>query len=290
MSTIWADLMGCQVRYYGSKYRTRVIEVGTGEPLILLHGLGGHAEAYSRNMVRLGQHFHAMAIDLLWHGFSSKPAFTNENIPTYAEQLIDFMDVQGIERAHIEGDTLGGRIAIWMALKHPDRVNRLIVNIPGGIGPIPGTAKGETQKKEELEIRRQRSLEIIRNLDREKVRQRLELYMAEPDRVTDELVEVRFKIYSDPKSQESLAQLFGFGAPDKFRIPEKELKNIKAPTLVLWADRCPVMEPSVGERIAHLIPGATFHCIKDAGNWSHWEHPEEHDRVVISFLRGQKLQ
>ncbi len=81
MSTMWVDLMGCQVRYYGSKYRTRVIEVGTGEPLILLHGLGGHAEAYSRNMVRLGQNFHAMAIDLLWHGLSSKPPFTNENIP-----------------------------------------------------------------------------------------------------------------------------------------------------------------------------------------------------------------
>jgi len=290
MSTMWVDLMGCQVRFCGSKYRTRVIEVGTGEPLILIHGLGGHAEAYSRNMVRLGQHFHAMAIDLLWHGLSSKPTFTNENIPTYAEQLIDLMDDQGIERAHIEGDTLGGWIAIWMGLKHPDRVKSLILNIPGGIGPIPGTGEGETQKKEELEIRRQRSLDIIRNLDRKKVRKRLELYMAEPDRVTDELVEVRYKIYSDPNYQECLAKLFGLGATNQFRIPELELKNIKAPTMVLWADRCPVMGPSVGERLASLIPGATFHCIKDAGNWSHWEHPEEHDRVVISFLKGENLQ
>jgi pimeloyl-ACP methyl ester carboxylesterase len=56
VNSIWVDLLGCQVHYVGTRYRTRVIEYGAGEPLILLHGGGGHAEAYSRNVVRLGQH------------------------------------------------------------------------------------------------------------------------------------------------------------------------------------------------------------------------------------------
>src|SRR5688500_12429850 len=62
MSTIWVDLLGAQVRYYGDELRTRVIEAGEGEALVLIHGVGGHAEAYSRNVVRLGQHHRAMAI------------------------------------------------------------------------------------------------------------------------------------------------------------------------------------------------------------------------------------
>ena len=50
MNTIWVDLLGAQVHYVGKKYRTRVIEAGSGEPLLMLHGIGGHAEAYSRNL------------------------------------------------------------------------------------------------------------------------------------------------------------------------------------------------------------------------------------------------
>ena len=47
MTTIWVDLLGSQVHFVGKKYRTRVIEAGAGEPLIMIHGIGGHAEAYS---------------------------------------------------------------------------------------------------------------------------------------------------------------------------------------------------------------------------------------------------
>src|SRR3954466_6778075 len=70
VNSIWVDLLGAQVHYEGTKYRTRVIEYGDGVPLILLHGGGGHAEAYSRNVVRLGGHFRAMAMDMVWHGLS----------------------------------------------------------------------------------------------------------------------------------------------------------------------------------------------------------------------------
>ena len=78
MSSIWVDLMGSQVRYHGKEFKTRVIEAGEGEPLVLIHGVGGHAEAYSRNIVRLGQRFHVMAMDLVWHGFSAKIPYNRQ--------------------------------------------------------------------------------------------------------------------------------------------------------------------------------------------------------------------
>ena len=75
MSSIWVDLMGAEVRYYQGRYKTRVIEAGSGEPLVLIHGVGGHAEAYSRNIMRLSQQYRVMAIDLLWHGYSQRDGF-----------------------------------------------------------------------------------------------------------------------------------------------------------------------------------------------------------------------
>src|SRR5690606_37712574 len=71
--TMYVELFGAQIRIVqGKKYRTRVIEAGEGEPLILIHGVGGQAEAYYRNIMRLAKDFHVCAIDALFHGLSSK--------------------------------------------------------------------------------------------------------------------------------------------------------------------------------------------------------------------------
>ncbi len=108
MTSIWHDLMGAQVRYIGRRHRTRVIEAGSGPALVLLHGVGGHAEAWSRNVVRLGRHFRVLAIDLLWHGYSAKPPYVGgDDIPAYMDQVLDLLDAEGIDRAHRHPERLG---------------------------------------------------------------------------------------------------------------------------------------------------------------------------------------
>src|SRR5438477_12879373 len=101
MNTIWLYLIGAQVRYAGKKFRTRIIEAGSGEPLIMIHGVGGHAEAYSRNIRRLSQYCRPMAIDMCWHGFSSKPPFT-DTMPVDCEQLVDLMQHLGLSKVSTE--------------------------------------------------------------------------------------------------------------------------------------------------------------------------------------------
>ena len=287
MSTIWVDLTGSQVRFYGKRYKTRVIESGEGEALLLIHGVGGHAEAYSRNVIRLGKQYHAMAFDLLWHGYSGKPPYNDRSIPTYAEQIVDLLDAFGIEKAHIEGESLGGWVGLWFALHYPDRLGKLILNTTAGIRFDPGTI--QERPAEGRQLLRQRSMEAINNPTRETIRKRLEWLMASPDRVTDELVEVRYRIYADPESQKALTDVFNnsFGDGDSrtFQIPAQRLKDIKAPTLVLWTDKNPGTGPDVGQYISSLIPGARFACLKDAAHWPQWEQPQAHDEAVLSFLR-----
>jgi pimeloyl-ACP methyl ester carboxylesterase len=115
--------------------------------------------------------------------------------------------------------------------------------------------------------------------------------MADPGRVTDELVEARLKLYSDPEVQASLRSVFqnafaGVGAPRK-TVPEERLGEVRTPTLVLWSEKNPGHGPEVGRYIAERIPGARFASIDDAAHWPQWEQPEVHDAIVSEFLSGR---
>jgi len=283
--TIWTDLLGAEIRYRGNQFRTRTIEAGNGEPLLLLHGIGGHAEAYARNIKRLGEHFHAIAVDFLWHGLSSKPLPVPQRLlPSYAKQLLDLMDSMGIERTNIEGESLGGWVTLYMALNHPDRIKKVILNTNAGVRynreKVKVDVAGGTQAL------RERSLAAVGNPIRETVQKRLEWLVAYPDRLTEEVIDLRYAIYNDPQTQQALTGVFTNtfvdGMPEMFE--ESQLTEIDCPTLVLWADKNPGVGEDGGRRIAELIPGAEYYCVMDAAHWPQWEKPEEHDRVVTEFL------
>jgi 2-hydroxy-6-oxonona-2,4-dienedioate hydrolase len=133
VSTFWLEMLGAEVRYYAAAgVRTRSLEAGSGPPLVLLHGTGGHAESWIRNVVPLGAHFRVYAIDMVGHGLSAKPPL-DYTPRDYAAHLVAFLDAAGIARAHVTGESLGGWVALWLALDHPQRVDRLILNTAAGL-------------------------------------------------------------------------------------------------------------------------------------------------------------
>ena len=114
------------------------IEQGSGQPLILLHGNGEDSSYFVHQISHFSQNYRVIAIDTRGHGQSprgEKP-FT---IKQFAEDLHDFMDEKGIEKAHILGFSDGGNIALTFALKHPEKVEKLILNganlFPSGVKP-----------------------------------------------------------------------------------------------------------------------------------------------------------
>jgi pimeloyl-ACP methyl ester carboxylesterase len=276
--TIWTDLLGSQVRFSGTRYRTRVIECGDGEPLIMLHGGGGHAEAFARNVVRLGRDFRVLAIDMVWHGLSSKPPFPGKALPTYADQVVDLLDTLGLERANIEGEAIGGRVALWMGIHKPDRVRKLILNNTGGVRFKSGTLE---ERVETRGLYQQSASAAIETTTRETVRTRMSRLFVDQSLVTDELVETRYRFYSDPET--NAAQL---AIKMEAEFEEEELARISAPTLVVTSDQNPLRGPDAGQRLANLIPNGRMHLIPGAAIWLQWEKAEEHDRVVAEFLKA----
>lgn len=103
------------------------VESGQGIPFILLHGNGENSTYFERQIEEFSRHYHVYAIDTRGHGKTprgSRP-FT---IRQFAEDLLGFMDDHRIAKAHLLGFSDGGNIAMIFAIKHPDRVNRLILN------------------------------------------------------------------------------------------------------------------------------------------------------------------
>jgi 2-hydroxy-6-oxonona-2,4-dienedioate hydrolase len=211
-------------------------------------------------------------------------------IEAYAKQIVDLLDDLGVEKAAVEGESLGGWVTMWFALHYPERVEKIVLNTTAGIKYDESTVKVDhAGGRDQL---RDRSLAAIRNPNRETIRKRLEWLMASPDRVTEELVELRYALYSRPDTQASLTQVFEHNfspASGPERLPESALANIKVPTLVLWSDKNPGTGPDAGQRIARLIPGSQYYCITDAAHWPQWEQPQQHDEAVLAFLAGKTL-
>ncbi len=103
------------------------IDEGQGEPLILLHGNSENCDYFAGQITEFARHFHVYALDTRGHGRTPRGTapFT---IRQFADDLLGFMDAHGIAKAHILGFSDGGNIAMIFAIKHPERVDRLILD------------------------------------------------------------------------------------------------------------------------------------------------------------------
>ena len=283
--SVWTEMIGIQIRLIqGKNSVTRAFEYGSGDPLILVHGVGGHAETFARNIKNLGKHFRVYAIDARFHGFSSKDHFDPERTAEMqAEAVVDLLDAEGHRWAHGGGESMGSNIAFTMGKNFPDRVGKLILNTGAYFIQFNKTFSVQAGGGNTL---MQLSQDSLINFTREKLRARMEWLVVNPDRITDEILDVRYELYSDPEVMESMKRVYGITVPrsNNVRYTEDDVKTLGPPALVFWTDKNPGAGPDVGEYFSSLIPNSEFYCMMDAAHWPQWEHPEEHDRVLIDYL------
>ncbi len=116
----------------GDGIRLAYVDEGKSEePILFLHGLGSYLPAWQKNIRDLRDQFRCIAVDLPGYGKSSKGLFPF-TMEFYADVIVKFMDALNIPRATIAGHSMGGQIAMVMALKYPERVSRLILVSPAG--------------------------------------------------------------------------------------------------------------------------------------------------------------
>lgn len=293
-NSVHIDLLGTETRFVESgDYRTRVIEVSNNKaPLILLHGGGGHAETFSRNLNSLAAVCRPIAMDFIWHGMSSRPSFSDGSatddvhwLRQFTLQVIDLMEVLGLQSASFEGESLGGWVALDLAINFPERVDALVLNTAWGIALDKEHVE---EGAADLDALRETSVAALNNPTLETLRTRLEWLMPLGG-VTDELVSLRQALWSIPETREALLEyyerLFSHGIEDYY-FDEQAIRSIQCPTLVLWTDKNPIHGVDAAERLCQLIAGSELHVMEGCAHWPQWERPDEHDAVVRGFLEN----
>lgn len=281
--SIWSDLCGTafeQAYVETNGIRTRYLHAGRkGNPaLIFLHGTGGHAEAYVRNLAAHAEYFDVYAIDMLGHGFTGKPD-CDYHLPDYVAHIIGVMDSLGIVRAALSGESLGGWVASHVATAHPARVDRLVLNTAGGDRIDAGT----------LSRIREITAGAVDNPTWETVKGRLQWLMYDKTLVHDDLVRSRQAIYEQPEMKKSIRHILSMHTPEaraKYAITPEQWRALHMPVLVLWTDHDPTAGVEVGRNLASAIPGAKFVVMKNCGHWPQFEDSATFNRIHLEFLRN----
>ncbi|RYD85311.1 MAG: alpha/beta hydrolase [Sphingomonadales bacterium] len=285
-ASVWADFRGTsfsQGWLDAGGIRTRYLHAGEkGKPvLLLLHGVGGHAEAYSRNLRAHAADFDVWAIDMIGHGWSDKPLH-NLEVAHYVTHVLDFLDAIGADKAHISGESLGGWVASRIAADYPERVERLVLNTAGGSQADPNV----------MARLKALSLQAATDPSWEFIQARVQWLMADKSKANDDLIATRQAIYAQPGMAE--AMVFNM-ALQEMDIRQRNLMQpadygrIQAPTLVLWTSDDPTADVSEGRRIASMIPGALFTVMKGCGHWPQFEDAETFNRIHTNFLLGHAV-
>ncbi len=106
------------------------IEAGTGEPVLLLHGLGATKASFLPTIDALAPNYRAIGVDLPGFGDSDKPLFGAYDPPFFAHAMTALLDALELDSAHVVGNSMGGRVALELGLAHADRVRRLVLLAP----------------------------------------------------------------------------------------------------------------------------------------------------------------
>lgn len=226
---------------------------GSGDAVVLVHGLSGSSRWWRRNVEALGERFRVYVIDLMRFGRSrSKSRFV---LTEAAASLVGWMDRIGLERASFVGHSMGGLIVADLAGGHPDRVERLVLVDPAVLlvgrsylGHVVGLARA------------------IRRLP-------MDFY---PVLFTDALA-------AGPQT------ILQAGLELVSTDVTERLSQIRAPVLIVWGERDTAVPLSIGQRLRDVLPRSRFVVIKGAGHNPMWDRPAEFNRIVLDFLSAPQL-
>ncbi len=281
-STLWTQLLGSEVRFVGTRFRTRALTAGQGEPLLLLHGQGGSLENFRHNIGAYAQHFSVVAIDFLWHGLSEKPDLDGPLIPRLVDQVDDVLDALGIEQFVLEGQSQGGWVAATYALANPNRVRKLVLTTPTGVVP-----ELEPVDPDKLALQLAGQLDVLADPTDDAVKRRMSGLVGDFSVIDAEQIALRSWFMRNPDVNAGMrAAITSYLSPanQALRIGPDQLAQLTMPTLLYWGTHN-MGGRAMGDALAAVIPGNHYHC-PDVGHWAQFEQPAEHNRVVLDFLRS----
>ena len=255
--------------------RTNYHDMGSGDPVLLIHGSGPGVSAWANwrlVMPALSERARVIAPDMVGFGYSERPEGFVYGMDAWVRQAVGLLDALGIERADLVGNSFGGGLALALAIRHPERVRRLVlmgsVGVPFQITPGLDAVWGYTP-----------SFENMRAI--------MDCFAWDRALVNDELARLRYEASIRPGFQESFAAMFP--APrqrwvDALASAEQDIRGLPHETLIVHGREDRVIPLSNAYTLAEWIAKAQLHVYGRCGHWTQIEHAARFARLVGDFL------
>lgn len=257
-------------------FDTNYHDVGTGAPVLLLHGSGAGVSAWAnwRGLIPvLAQDFRVIAPDLVGFGYTSLPEPAHfEIFDTWIDQILALLDELDIPKVHLVGNSFGGGLALHLATRYPDRFGRIVLMGAGGVKfdftPELDALWGYTP-----------SVENMKKI--------MDIMAYDRSLVTDELAELRYRATLRPGAQEAFEKVF---PPPRQRwldaqiLPDAELAKIEHDVLIIHGREDRVVPVSVSQHMFETIPNSQLHVFGKCGHWTQIEHASRFQQLVGQFL------
>ena len=257
--------------------KTHYLDVGRGDPLVLVHGFNMDLLTWVENIEPLAERFRVLALDLWGLGYSTREPL-DYGYELYSEQLRLFMDALGLEYASLAGHSMGGGTSVVFALKYPNRVNKLVlVDSVGYPAPLPFRAKI---------FRLPGVAEFLVSLPTDFVRRKnlSDFWVYDPAALTESRFQEFMSFQKIEGTNESILAIL---RKDFFHTLEDQFATLgeqDIPTLIIWGNQDSSVPLSSGQAIERLIKGSRLEIIDNAGHMPNFEKPQIFNQLVSDFL------
>lgn len=270
-----------RVRENGLDIQLHYNDAGQGPVVIMSHGGGPGAAGWSnfnRNIDAFVEGgYRVILLDSPGFNKSDPLLVTEPRGLVNARAIKGLMDVLGVERAHLVGNSLGGISAMSFALEYPERLGKQILMGPGGLGPSMFQAMPMEGIKLLLKLYREPTLENLKSM--------IQVFVYDPSRITEELLHGRYaNMQRNPEHLKNFADGFDRNPGTLMKDLSPQLGQIKADTLVIWGRDDRFVPLDHGIKLVWALPKAQLHVFSQCGHWAQWEHAEAFNRLVLDFL------
>jgi 2-hydroxymuconate-semialdehyde hydrolase len=254
---------------------TNYLIEGSGAPVILLHGSGPGVTGYANwrtVLPRLSGEFMVAAPDIVGFGYTNRPPGYSYTTDTWIAHVVGFMDALQIGKAHFIGNSFGGALALAIAARLPDRVNKLVLMGSAGL-----------------------RFEVTEGLDAvwgyepsvAAMTQLMDYFAHDRGLVTPAIIESRYQASIRPGYQETFSTMFAKPRQaklDSLATPPDQIKQVRNKTLIVHGREDRVVPLSVAIQMHQLLPESDLHVFGHCGHWTQIEKNTEFCRLVHDFL------
>lgn len=259
---------------------TNYHDIGSGAPILLLHGSGPGVSGWVNWRPVIGQlqdQFRLIAPDLAGFGFSKVPTDIVYSRDRWLQQIVDLLDALELDRVNVVGNSFGGSMALALAIAHPQRVDRVI--LMGSVG-VPFELTEGLDAVWGYEPDEAAMGDLMRNT-----------FAYDGSRITEDMVRMRYEASKRPGVHEAYSSMFP--APrqrwvDAMSHPAEDIRAIQHPTLLVHGRDDKVIPVSTSLTMHELINDSQVHLFGRCGHWTQIEHTEAFCTLVANFLTANR--